>query len=143
MVHSASPDGLCNVLIQQVNCVSKWPRKRMSVRVWSVSPCRTVDVSTTRQGTVSEMLYSCMLRKAHSCTSAIELDLRQPSMLHGKKGFERVVWAFKNVLNHSVTWLFHDFGKALEGWLIELTNIKMKITFCHRCIAAHCKASSL
>lgn len=30
-------------------------------------------------------------------------------MLHGKKGFERIVWAFKNVLNHSVTWLFHDF----------------------------------
>ena len=30
-------------------------------------------------------------------------------MLHGKKGFERIVWAFKNVLNRSVTWLFHDF----------------------------------
>ena len=42
------------------------------------------------------------------CLSAIEIDLRQPSMLHGKKGFERIVWAFKNVLNHSVTWLFHD-----------------------------------
>lgn len=40
-------------------------------------------------------------------------------MLHGKKGFERIVWAFKNVLNQSVTWLFHDFilnpdhGKAI------------------------------
>ena len=31
-------------------------------------------------------------------------------MLHGKKGFERIVWAFRNVLNHSVTWLFHDFN---------------------------------
>lgn len=30
-------------------------------------------------------------------------------MLHGKKGFERIVWAFKNVLNSSVTWLFYDF----------------------------------
>lgn len=29
-------------------------------------------------------------------------------MLHGKKGFERIVWAFKNVLNSTVTWLFHD-----------------------------------
>ncbi len=42
-------------------------------------------------------------------------------MLHGKKGFERIVWAFKNVLNHSVTWLFHDFisnsehGKAIAA----------------------------
>ncbi|KAH8697504.1 putative ribonuclease P protein subunit p40 [Talaromyces proteolyticus] len=35
----------------------------------------------------------------------IELDLRQPSMLHGKKGFERIVWACKNVLNSSLTWL--------------------------------------
>lgn len=29
-------------------------------------------------------------------------------MIHGKKGFERVVWAFKNVLDHSLTWLFCD-----------------------------------
>lgn len=33
-----------------------------------------------------------------------------PSMLHGKKGFERVVWAFKNVLNSAVTWLLYDPG---------------------------------
>ena len=31
-------------------------------------------------------------------------------MLHGKKGFERVVWAFKNVLTDAVTWLFHDLS---------------------------------
>lgn len=30
-------------------------------------------------------------------------------MLHGKKGFERIVWAFKNVLSNAVTWLFYDF----------------------------------
>ena len=35
-------------------------------------------------------------------------------MLHGKKGFERIVWAFKNVLNHSVTWLFHDFNSVFK-----------------------------
>lgn len=35
-------------------------------------------------------------------------------MLHGKKGFERVVWACKNVLNRSVTWLFHDFQPSLD-----------------------------
>ena len=38
----------------------------------------------------------------------IELDLRLPSMQHGKKGFERVKWAFKNVLNESMAWLFVD-----------------------------------
>jgi ribonuclease P/MRP protein subunit RPP40 len=30
-------------------------------------------------------------------------------MLHGKRGFERLVWACKNVLNNSLTWLFHNF----------------------------------
>ncbi|KAJ5362225.1 hypothetical protein N7541_003069 [Penicillium brevicompactum] len=38
----------------------------------------------------------------------VELNLRLPSMLHGKKGFERIVWAFSNVLTQSVAWLFHD-----------------------------------
>ena len=40
--------------------------------------------------------------------AAIELDLRQPSMVRGKKGFDRIVWAFKNVLTDVVTWLFYD-----------------------------------
>ncbi|KAJ5659528.1 hypothetical protein N7507_005979 [Penicillium longicatenatum] len=38
----------------------------------------------------------------------IELNLRLPSMLHGKKGFDRIVWSFKNVLNQSMSWLFCD-----------------------------------
>jgi ribonuclease P/MRP protein subunit RPP40 len=29
-------------------------------------------------------------------------------MLHGKKGFDRIVYAFKNILTTPVTWLFHD-----------------------------------
>ena len=44
-------------------------------------------------------------------------------MLHGKKGFERIVWAFKNVLNHSVTWLFHDFtSSSSHGRAITITQ---------------------
>lgn len=35
-------------------------------------------------------------------------------MLHGKKGFERIVWAARNVLNRSLTWLFYDLRMA-EG----------------------------
>ncbi|CRL23574.1 Ribonuclease P, Rpp40 [Penicillium camemberti] len=38
----------------------------------------------------------------------VELNLRLPSMLHGKKGFERIVWAFTDVLTQSMAWLFHD-----------------------------------
>lgn len=48
-------------------------------------------------------------RKHAKARYAIEYNLRLPSMLHGKRGFERLVWACKNVLNNSLTWLFHDF----------------------------------
>ncbi|KAH8598793.1 ribonuclease P 40kDa subunit-domain-containing protein [Bisporella sp. PMI_857] len=40
----------------------------------------------------------------------VEINLRLPSMLHGKRGFDRIVYAFKNVLNIPVTWLFCDLG---------------------------------
>jgi ribonuclease P/MRP protein subunit RPP40 len=36
-------------------------------------------------------------------------------MLHGKKGFDRIVWAFKNVLDHSVAWLFYDLAPGFNG----------------------------
>ncbi|KAJ5665963.1 uncharacterized protein N7477_008411 [Penicillium maclennaniae] len=42
----------------------------------------------------------------------IELNLRLPSMLHGKKGFERIERAFKNVLNQSLAWLFCDLHQG-------------------------------
>ncbi|KAI9656789.1 MAG: hypothetical protein M1821_003428 [Bathelium mastoideum] len=50
--------------------------------------------------------------------AVIELNLRLPSMRHGKKGFGRIEWAFKNVLNHSLSWLFCDLdepARPLEG----------------------------
>ncbi|OCK74639.1 hypothetical protein K432DRAFT_310335 [Lepidopterella palustris CBS 459.81] len=47
-------------------------------------------------------------RKHKKARYVVEFNLRSPSMLHGKKGFERLVWACKNVLNNSITWLFHD-----------------------------------
>jgi len=53
-------------------------------------------------------------RKHIKARYAIEFNLRLPSMLHGKKGFERLVWAAKNVLNERVSWLFFDF-QASKG----------------------------
>ncbi|KAK5678269.1 hypothetical protein LTS10_009441 [Elasticomyces elasticus] len=46
---------------------------------------------------------------------AVEINLRVPSMVRGKPGFDRVVWAFKNVLDRSVTWLFHDLKGTTDG----------------------------
>ena len=43
----------------------------------------------------------------------IETNLRLPSMLPGKKAFERLQWAFKNVLDASLTWLFYDLRSPL------------------------------
>ncbi|EFR03702.1 hypothetical protein MGYG_06699 [Nannizzia gypsea CBS 118893] len=42
----------------------------------------------------------------------VEINLRPSSMLHGKKGFERIVWAFKNVLKNSITWLFVGLSES-------------------------------
>ncbi|KAL0935923.1 ribonuclease p mrp protein subunit pop1 [Colletotrichum truncatum] len=36
----------------------------------------------------------------------VSYQLRDPSMLHGKKGFDRLLYACKNVFNTPVTWLF-------------------------------------
>ena len=36
----------------------------------------------------------------------VEINLRSPSMLHGKKGFDRIVYAAKEVLDKEVMWLF-------------------------------------
>lgn len=47
--------------------------------------------------------------------TVVELNLRLPSMLHGKKGFERIAWAFRNVLTESVAWLFCDLASESNG----------------------------
>ncbi|KAJ5707032.1 hypothetical protein N7488_006833 [Penicillium malachiteum] len=47
----------------------------------------------------------------------IELNLRLPSMLHGKKGFDKIVWAFQTVLNQSIAWLFCDLSEQTNEYL--------------------------
>ena len=42
----------------------------------------------------------------------VEIDLRQPSMFRGKKGFDRIENAFQKVLTNPVTWLFCDPDSA-------------------------------
>lgn len=43
----------------------------------------------------------------------VEYNLRDPSMLRGKKGFDRLVYACKNVLNKPTTWLFYNLAKSM------------------------------
>ncbi|KAI1817893.1 ribonuclease P 40kDa subunit [Poronia punctata] len=42
----------------------------------------------------------------------VEYDLRSPAALHGKKGFDRLVYACKNALNAPTTWLFCSLSGA-------------------------------
>lgn len=74
-----------------------------------------VDGSTSRPDLVSMMAKREDIWLTHA---AIEINLRLPSMLHGKKGFERIVWAFTNILTGSLTWLFYDFLDDAEGLVI-------------------------
>ncbi|KAF2745548.1 hypothetical protein M011DRAFT_469600 [Sporormia fimetaria CBS 119925] len=50
-------------------------------------------------------------RKHQKARWVVEYDLRAPSMLHGKKGFSRLLWAAQNVLNGSLKWLFYDLSQ--------------------------------
>ncbi len=54
--------------------------------------------------------------------TVVEINLRLPSMLHGKRGFDRIVYAFKNVLTTPVTWLFHDLR---AGMLNSNSHVKL------------------
>lgn len=49
---------------------------------------------------------------SRSARHRIEIDLRQPSMVKGKKGFDRLMYAAKNVegLDEPRTWLFCDLS---------------------------------
>ncbi|KAF2255608.1 hypothetical protein BU26DRAFT_557121 [Trematosphaeria pertusa] len=51
-------------------------------------------------------------KKHQKARWVVEFGLRAPSMVHGKKGFSRLEWACKNVLNESLTWLFYNFNPS-------------------------------
>jgi ribonuclease P/MRP protein subunit RPP40 len=48
----------------------------------------------------------------HCIYAVVSYDLRSPSMLHGKKGFDRLVYASKKVLNQPLTWLFCNVAQS-------------------------------
>ncbi|KAF2808428.1 uncharacterized protein BDZ99DRAFT_371552, partial [Mytilinidion resinicola] len=54
-------------------------------------------------------------KKHKKARYVVELDLRSPSMLHGKRGFERLIRACREHLSDSLTWLFHDLQPSTES----------------------------
>ncbi|KAK5168054.1 uncharacterized protein LTR77_006622 [Saxophila tyrrhenica] len=74
-----------------------------------------VDKATyERLGLAGEPI-PCAGRKHVKIRYAIELNLRLPEMVRGHKGFDRIHWAFNNVLDRSVTWLFYDLKGSNDG----------------------------
>ncbi|BCR82865.1 ribonuclease P protein subunit p40 [Aspergillus chevalieri] len=74
----------------------------------------------------------------------VELNLRLPSMLHGKKGFERIVWAFRNVLTESVAWLFCDLASESNDLPKDIGNTPLQkhqpqIIECDMARILHCE----
>lgn len=51
-------------------------------------------------------------RKHGTSKFRIELNLRLPSMLAGKKGFERILRAAETVFTGEISWLFYDISAA-------------------------------
>lgn len=47
----------------------------------------------------------------------VEFDLRSPSMFTGKKGFDRLIYAAKNVFKEPVTWLFCNVAQKGKSCL--------------------------
>lgn len=95
----------------QVSWPSKWEERSTSAQALQERQYAVVAESTPKKDLVRfSICFYCILSPFCPPTLskqviAIEIDLRQPSMLHGKKGFERIVWACRNVLNSSLTWL--------------------------------------
>ena len=48
----------------------------------------------------------------------VELELRSPTMVRGKKAFDRIIWTFKTILNASMVWVFCNM-KLLSGKGVE------------------------
>lgn len=66
-------------------------------------------------------------RKHATPNFKIEINLRLPCMLAGKKGFERLLHAAKSVFVGQMTWLFYDISSDLSTSDISLgENVEIK-----------------
>jgi len=49
--------------------------------------------------------YFSFSRSLRGKLLVVEYDLLSPSMIHGKKGFDRLLYACKNVFSEPISWL--------------------------------------
>lgn len=65
-------------------------------------------------------------RKHQKSRWIVDFDLRDKAMKHGKGKFERLMWACRNVLDRSLTWLFYNFNPTSVESLAEGKEILSK-----------------
>ncbi|KAI4734840.1 hypothetical protein E4T50_14624 [Aureobasidium sp. EXF-12298] len=65
-----------------------------------------------RAGLTGTAISDPHARKHGTSKFRIELNLRLPSMLAGKKGFERILRAAETVFTGEISWLFYDISAA-------------------------------
>lgn len=73
-------------------------------------------------------------RKHGTSKFRIEINLRLPSMLAGKKGFERILRAAETVIVGDISWLFYDItaagvaeNDATLGKEVEIKEVKVEV----------------
>ncbi|KAI6862819.1 hypothetical protein KC343_g12414 [Hortaea werneckii] len=68
-------------------------------------------------------------RKHVKARFAIDINLRQPSMVRGHKGFERILWACRNVFDQAITWLFCDLRSigAVQGPIMDFRPLVQSV----------------
>lgn len=49
---------------------------------------------------------SCTRHASNASSQVVRYDLKAPAMLHGKKAFDRLLYACKNVFPTPLTWLY-------------------------------------
>lgn len=57
----------------------------------------------------SELSPSTYVSRSPLTAAVVQYDLKAPSMLHGKKGFDRLLYACKNVFATPLTWLYTTY----------------------------------
>ena len=60
------------------------------------------------------MICVVLIRVTDYVCIAIELNLRLSSMVRGKKGFQRVIYAVETVLTERLAWLFLNLQSSSD-----------------------------
>lgn len=93
----------------------------MSEPAWLASLTEPRETAASNRGGVRHHCCPASCSTHLRCIyTVVSYDLRSPSMLHGKKGFDRLVYASRKVLNQPLTWLFCNIAESSNSLALLL-----------------------